>query len=97
MNSSEVLARRVRSAAGAGWWTVLIVAIWMTIAWFVWLAILNAKPEWLLWLWGGGDLGWSAVRNIVLWFFVVFKLMLFTVVIVVIWLTLWASRLKRVG
>ena len=70
---------------------------WMTVAWFVWLAILNAKPEWLLRLWGGGDLNFSDVRNIVLWFFAAFKLILFVIVAIAIWLSFWARQISRVN
>jgi len=96
MNGTISLSKRVGSAAIAGWWTVLIVATWMTVAWFVWLAILNAKPDWLLRLWGGGDLDFSTIRTIVLCFFTAFKLLLFVLVIMTIWLTFWANRLKRI-
>jgi len=97
---NETLQKRVRSAAVAGWWTVLIVAIWMTVAWLALLVILNSKPGWIMWLWGFPDadsLHWRQMRIIVLQFFAVFKLMLFVFVVVVIWLTLWSRRLKREG
>ena len=92
---NDTLSKRVRSAAIAGWWTVLIAAAWMTTAWFALLAILKYQPGWILTLWGGGDLGWPDVQMIVLWFFAAFKLILFVVVIAVIWLSLWSKRLRR--
>ena len=70
---------------------------WMTVAWFVWLAILNAKPDWLLRLWGGGDLDFSTIRTIVLCFFTAFKLLLFVLVIMTIWLSFWARQISRVS
>ncbi len=94
------LQKRVRSAAVAGWWAILIAAAWMTVGWLAFLVILNTEPGWLLRLWGYPDtdsLHWQQVRTIVLQFFAVFKLMLFAFVIVVIWLTLWSRRLKREG
>ena len=94
---NETLAKRVRSAAVAGWWTILIAAVWMTAGWLFFLAILHYQPKWLLTLWGGGDLKWTDVQMIVLYFFSVFKLMLFAVVIVVIGLSLWSRGLKRAG
>ncbi len=97
MNGSEQLGRKVRAAAVAGWWTVLIAAVVMTVQWFVCLAYLYYKPAWLLSLWGGGELDWPTVHTIVLYFFVVFKLMLFAAVVAALWLTLWARRLKRAG
>lgn len=94
---NETLTKRVRAAAVAGWWTVLIAAVWMTVSWFAFLAILHTEPKWLLKLWGGGDLDWENIRLIVWQFFAYFKLMLFAVVIVVIWLSFWSRRLKRIG
>ena len=97
---NETLQKRVRSAAVAGWWTILIAAVWMTVGWVAFLVILNTEPGWMLRLWGYPDtssLRWQQVRTIVLQFFAVFKLMLFAFVIVVIWLTLWSRRLKREG
>ncbi len=92
---NETLAKRVRSAAVAGWWTILIVAVWMTVGWFALLVILHYQPGWMLKLWGGGDLDWPDVHMIVLYFFSIFKLMLFMVLMVVIWLTFWSRQLKR--
>ncbi len=97
---NETLQKRVRSAAVAGWWTIFIAAVWMTVSWLALLAILNIEPGWMLRLWGYQDtdsLHWQQVRTIVLYFFSIFKLMLFAFVIVVIWLTLWSRRLKREG
>ena len=96
MDNSE-LAKRVKSAAVAGWWTILIAGVFMTVHWFVFMVILHCKPAWLLWLWGGGDLDWPQVRNIVLYYYATFKLILLTVMVIVIWLTLWSRRLKRLG
>jgi hypothetical protein len=55
---SDELAKRVRAAAGAAWYTVLIGVLWLTVAYFLWLAILTRRPEWVRTLWGGGDLTW---------------------------------------
>ena len=97
MNGSELLAKRVRAAAVAGWWTILIIGVAMTAQWFFFLSLLHYKPAWLLTLWGGGELDWPAVHTIVLYFFAVFKLMLLAAVVAALWLTLWSRRLKRAG
>ena len=101
---NETLQKRVRSAAMAGWWTILIAAVWMTVGWLAFLAIMHTEPGWLLRLWGYPDTDnlhwdgeWGQVHGIILYFFAAFKLMLFAFVIVVIWLTLWSRRLKREG
>ena len=91
----DSFTKRVGSAAAAGWWTVVVWAIWLTAAWLVWLWVLHARPGWVLTLWGGGDLGWSRVQSITLTFMAVAKLILMAAVLAALWLTLWARRLKR--
>ena len=49
---SDQLAKRVRLAAAAGWWTILIAAIWLTLGWLSTLCLLRNKPDWVLWAWG---------------------------------------------
>ena len=92
---SEDLSKRVRDAAVAGWWTVLIGGIWLTLNWLFLLVILSNEPEWILWLWGKADMAWADVHTIVFWFFGVFKLILFVCVLLSLWLTLWSRRLRR--
>ena len=53
---SEELAEVIQTAAVAGWWTVLIGAIWMTAAWLIWMQILKSKPAWLLSLCVDGEI-----------------------------------------
>ncbi len=86
---SEELRQIIHSAAVAGWWTVLLGAIWLTVAWLIWMGILKAKPSWLITLWGG-NLEWKQVQQIMLTFMAVFKLILFVCILICIWLTLWA-------
>ena len=91
----DKLAERVRTAAAAGWRTILIAAVWLTIAWAVWLVIISARPSWLRALWGGHDLTWRDVQIIWLCVIAAIKALLIMGVWVVIWLTLWARQLKR--
>jgi len=91
----DSFARRVCSAAVAAWWSVLIGGIWLTASWLIYLVILAAQPGWLLKLWGGGSLGWEKVQSIVIMFMAVAKLILWTCVVVALWLTIWGRRLKR--
>ena len=89
------LAKKVRAAAGAAWGTVIIGAVWMTLAYGLWLVILHYKPGLILTLWGSGDLTWPEVQRITLWFFGAFKLEIFAVLLAAIWLSLWHRRLAR--
>ena len=92
---SESLAKRVRSAAAAGWWTVAIFAAYLTVSWVFILVFLSVRPGWVLALWGGGDLTWDAVQIMYLWFVGAMKVFLLAVLVAVVWLTLWARRLRQ--
>lgn len=86
---SENFAQVVRSAAIAGWWTVLIGAIWITLVWLIWRSILKSKPAWLLNLWGF-EIDWKDIQRIMINFMVVAKMILFIFILLCIWLSLWA-------
>lgn len=94
---NDAFEKRVRAAVPAAWWTVVIWVVWMTAAWLIWLVFLNVRPDWLLALWGGGKLTWETVQTICLWFFGIMKMIMFAFVMVTIFLTLWARRLKKAG
>jgi len=44
--------KKVRAAAVATWWTVLVGYALVTLTWLVYMALVTARPEWLLTLWG---------------------------------------------
>ena len=95
---NDIFSQRVRSAARAGWWTVLIGAIWLLAAWLIWLAIIHARPEWLRTLWGGRRyVAWKEMYLIAIQFMAIFKLILFVCVLATIWLSLWSRRLRRLA
>ncbi len=78
----------IQAAAVAGWWTVLIAAIWITIAWLVWRGVIKSKPAWLMRLWGF-DLEWQEVQRIMFYSIAIMKMSLFVCILICIWLTLW--------
>ena len=57
--------KKVRAAAVAGWWVILIGYALLLVTWVVYLAIMSARPGWLLTMWGQGDVSWSLVQNCV--------------------------------
>ncbi len=90
---NDVFQKRVKAAAVAGWWTLLIAAIFLTIQWLAYLRIMHDRPEWMRALWG--DIGWTSVQNIWFWMTAIFKLCLWLFALIVIWLSLWARQLRK--
>lgn len=91
---NDLFFKRVRAAAIAGWWTVLILWGVLTLTWFNYLGIMSARPSWMLAL-CGPDVSWTELETIVLWIIAVFKLCGWLAVFAVIWLTLWSWQLRK--
>jgi hypothetical protein len=90
----EIFAKKVRAAAVAGWWTLLIAYCLLLIEWIAYLLIMAKQPEGILCLFGKG-VTWPEIRTIWLWALVVFDLGVAMMLFVVIWLTLWARQLAK--
>jgi hypothetical protein len=94
---NDTFEKRVRAAAIAGWWTVLIAYAFLIVIWFVYLAMMSARPAFLLALWGEGAVSWDFVQTLSFWFVGVFKLCIWLLMLVVLWLTLWARQLRKMN
>jgi hypothetical protein len=94
ISMDEIFAKKVRAAAVAGWWTVLIAYCILMIQWFAYLLIIPRQPAEMLCLWGEG-VTWSEIRTIWLWAMVAYKLCVGMMIFLVIWLTLWAKQLAK--
>jgi hypothetical protein len=90
----EMFIKKVRTAAVAGWWTVLIAYCLLLISWFSYLLIMKIQPEGVVCLLGKG-IAWEEIRTIWLWGMVAYKLTVAMMLFVVIWLTLWAKKLAK--
>ena len=93
---NNTIEQKVRAAAVAGWWTLLIAAAFLVLQWFAYLALMSSRPGWILALWGP-DVTWSFVQNLWFWMTAVFKLCVWLLAVVVIWLTLCARQLRKLG
>ncbi len=91
--TNDAFEKRVHSAAVAGWWTVLIAVVFITLQWIVYLAVVSARPAWFLSI-GGPGVDWDFVQRVWFWAIVALKFVLWLLILVVIWLTLWARRLR---
>jgi hypothetical protein len=94
MGMDEVFTKKVRAAAVAGWWTMLIAYCVLLIQWLAYVLIMARQPAGMLCLWGEG-VSWPEIRTIWLWAMAAFKLGVGMMIFVVIWLTLWARQLAR--
>jgi hypothetical protein len=86
---------RVRAAAIAGWWVVLIAYALLLVTWIAYLVIMSARPAWLLAMWGQGDVSWAFVQTVWLWLMAIFKFFVWFLILAVLWLTLWARQLRK--
>jgi hypothetical protein len=91
---NDAFQYRVRSAAVAGWWMLLIAVGFLTLQWIVYLLVMSARPTWLLSLWGA-DISWHTVRNIWFWGLAFFKFCLWFLALGILWLTLWSRQMQK--
>ena len=91
---SDPFEKKVRAAAVAGWWVILIGYALLTLTWGVYLVLVSARPEWMRAMWGQ-DVSWNFMQTVSIWCLGVFKLFLWFLILVVLWLTLWAGRLRK--
>ena len=90
----ETFEGKIRAAARAGWWTLLIGTGFLIFQWIAYLILMSAQPSWPLALWGKG-LTWDSIQNLWLWSAATFKIILWVMALVIIWLTLWARQLRK--
>jgi hypothetical protein len=91
---NDLFTKRVRAAAAAGWWTLLIFYCFLTLQWFLYLFIMSTHPSWMLKLMGD-EVTWHTYQTLWIWGMVVFKLSILLMAVVVVWLTIWGRRLLR--
>jgi len=90
----EMFIKKIRTAAVAGWWTVLIAYCILLIQWFAYLIIIPGQPAGMLCLWGEG-ITWQEIRTIWLCAMVVYKIGVAMMLFAAIWLTIWARQLAK--
>jgi hypothetical protein len=91
---NDPFATRVRAAAVAAWWTVLIAIGFTVVLSTVYYLVMSYRPAWWLILWGP-DVGWPEVQHIMLRVIVAFKFVLWLLLLAVVWLTLWGRQLRK--
>ena len=92
---SDVFEKRVRAAAVAGWWTLLVDVGFLLIQWIAYRLAMSAHPAWLLSLWWGPDITWSSVQTMWFWGLAIMKICILPLALATLWLTLWARQLRK--
>jgi hypothetical protein len=90
----ELFIKKVRTAAVAGWWTILIAAGFLFLMWILYQLVIFTQPAWLLCFWGQG-ITWDDIQSIWLWAIAVFKVGVWLLTLVVVWLTIWGRLLSK--
>jgi hypothetical protein len=90
----DLFHKRVRAAAIAGWWTLLVAIIIHLLALSGLLCILHHHPAWVTGMWG--NIGWDTIQNVGIWMIAIYRVIVWVLVLIVVWLSLWARRLKRI-
>ena len=91
---NDTFQNKLQALVKAGWWTLLIGAAFLILQWIAYLVIMSSRPPWLPVMWGSG-VAWDTIQNLWLWGAAIFKLCLWLMAMVVIWLTLWSRQLKK--
>jgi hypothetical protein len=90
----DIFEKRVRAAAIAAWWTILVGTIFLVLQWTLYLVFMSARPAWLLWL-CGPDVGWPFIQTVWLWAATLFKALLWMLAVIALWLTFWSKKLRK--
>ena len=92
MNDS--FEKKVRAAAVATWWVVLIGYALLIVIWVAYLVVVSSHPAWMPAMWGSG-VTWEFMQTVSLWFVGAFKLFLWFLILTALWLTVWSRQLRK--
>jgi hypothetical protein len=71
----------------------LVAIVFLALVWFMFLALMSARPAWLQSLLGPG-VTWEYVQNVGFWAVSIFKVCVWLMAVVVVWLSIWARQLR---
>ncbi|HUS90273.1 MAG TPA: hypothetical protein VM695_00440 [Phycisphaerae bacterium] len=92
----ETLDKRLGSIVTAGWQAALVAACAFVPAWLFYVAIMQARPAWLLGLWGG-SLDWPTVQVIGMCLFGAMKVLWIVFLFCLLFLALLRRQLRQTG
>ena len=91
---SDTFQRRLGAAVWAAWWTIAVWWLLLMLSWAGSMVIMHIRPAWVLGMLGG-DVSWSEIQSLYLWFLSAFKIMGLVAAMGALFLTLWRRGLKR--
>ena len=91
---NDIFEIRIRAAAKAGWWILLIFLGTIYLQYGAYLLVMSYQPTWFLSL-CGPNLSWIDLQNIWLLATVALKLIFWVTFMGVLWLTLWKRQLRK--
>lgn len=91
----DLMHKRVRAAATAGWWALLVAVIMIVLQAIGANALAGMHPSWAPLLWGGASI--ERIQRIVLNMMAVFRVLVVVMFIIVVWLSTWSCKLKRMS
>ena len=91
---NDLFTTRVKAAAAAGWWTVLIGIGFNVFLWLAFRHLSDARPQWILGLWGHG-IDYDHLLAMFLRAIIVVRVLVWIMLMVTIWLSLWARQLRK--
>jgi hypothetical protein len=96
IKADSPFVRRLAAAARAGWWTLLIGAIILTVQFFGYTLVMRCEAFWS-WELGLMNTDATTMNRMVLHYVAAMKGFLLLLLMASIFLSLWARRLRRVG
>ncbi len=91
----NLLHKRVRAAAIAGWWTLLVAVGLHLVLLSAVMLTLHCRPGWIPAMMGG--VPWETVQLMALGMIALYRVLVWTMFLVVIWLTIWSAKLKAIA
>ena len=91
----ELFEKSLRAAVVAGWQALVLAVVFFMFSWFAFVAFIHLRPAWVLALWGGGEMTWSTIQAVSIWFFGGAKLVLLFLLLANVFLALWLRQLRR--
>ena len=92
---NDTFEKKVRAAAVALWWVVLIALGFIVLQWLVYLTVIHIHGRHGSCPCGGLTSTWVFVQTVWFWAIAVLKFIMWLMVLVALWLTLWARQLRK--